>query len=165
MNVEFTTSLDQKPGTIASLLTQSYADVVKSDPSLWEPEQVKWQQYDQDVFGQPQTVGDCIFLTWLDGQIVGFGSWDPRQRPRFGIVGYDCILPAFRGRGLGKRQIQEILRRFREMAIETARVSTQDHPFFVPAQRMYKACGFREVRRTPWDRDPRYQMIEYEKAL
>jgi GNAT superfamily N-acetyltransferase len=165
MNVEFTTPLDQKQGTIASLLKQSYADVVKSDPSFWEPEKMNWEQYDQDVFEQPQTVGACIFLTRLDGRTVGFGSWDPRQRPRFGIIGHNCILPEFRGKGLGKRQIQEILRRFREMSIETAKVSTNDQPFFVPAQRVYAACGFREVRRIPWNRDPGQRMIEYEMEI
>jgi GNAT superfamily N-acetyltransferase len=165
MNLEFTTPFDQKPGTIASLLRQAYADLVKSDPPLWELEQVNWERYDCEVFGQPASVGVCIFLTRLDGRVVGFGSWDPRPRPYFGIVGHNCVLPEFRGRGLGKQQIQEILRRFREMAIEMAKTSTNDHPFFIPAQRMYAACGFREVRRIPWDRDPRQRMIEYEKEI
>ena len=165
MNVEFITALDHKRGTFAALLKQSYAKLIKSNPKLWEPEKEKWEQYDRDVFGQPQTVGACIFLTWLDGQLVGFGSWDPRQRPRFGIIGHNCILPEFRGRRLGKLQIHEILRRFREMAIETAKASTNDNPFFVPAQRMYLACGFREVRRIPWDRDPNRSIIEYEKEV
>jgi hypothetical protein len=62
-------------------------------------------------------------------------------------------------------QIQEILRRFREMAIKKAKVSTNDLPFFIPAQRMYIACGFREVRRIPWPRDPKQRMIEYEKEI
>jgi GNAT superfamily N-acetyltransferase len=165
MNAEFTTPFDQKPGIIASLLGQAYADLVKSDPSLWEPEQENWEQYDREVFGQPISVGACVFLTRLDGRVVGFGSWDPRQRPYLGIIGHNCVLPEFRGRGLGKRQIQEILRRFREMAIETAKASTSDHPFFVPAQRMYATCGFREVRRILWDRDPKQRVIEYEKRI
>jgi len=165
MNVEFTRALDQEPGTIASMLKQSYADLIKSNPALWEPEQVNWERYDHDVFEQSQSVGACIFLTWLDGQVVGFGSWDPRQRPRFGIIGHNCILPEYRGRGLGKRQIDEILGRLRAMAIETAKASTNDNPFFVPAQRMYESCGFREVRRIPWERDPRQRIIEYEKIV
>lgn len=165
MNVEFTTALDQKQGAIAALLKQAYAELIASDPSLWEPERESWEQYDDEVFGQPQTVGACIFLTRLDSHIVGFGSWDPRQRPRFGIVGHNCILPEFRGRGLGKKQIREILRRFREMTIETVRVSTLDHPFFLPARRTYEACGFREVRRIPWDRDAARKMIEYEQEI
>ena len=165
MNVEFRTALDQKPGTIASLLKQAYAELVKRNPALWEPEQANWEKYDCDVFEQPETVGACIFLTWFDGRLAGFGSWDPRQRLRFGIIGHNCILPEFQGRGLGKLQVHEIVRRFREMAIETAKVSTNDLPFFIPAQRMYESCGFREVRRIPWDRDPGQMIIEYEKEI
>ncbi len=165
MNLEFTTVLNQERGTIAALLKRAYADLVKSNPLLWEPEQAKWDQYDHDVFAQPQTIGACIFLTWLDGRIAGFGSWDPRQRPRFGIVGHNCILPEYRGKGLGKLQIREILRRFQEVAIKTAKASTNDSPFFVPAQRMYEACGFREIRRIPWHRDPGQRIIEYEKEI
>jgi GNAT superfamily N-acetyltransferase len=165
MNVEFTPALDQKPGTVARLLKECYAEVVKSDPSLWEREEKSWEEYDRDVFAQPQTVGASIFLTRLDGEIAGFGSWDPRQRPRFGVIGHNCVLLQFRGRGLGALQIEEILRRFREMAILTAKVSTLDSPFFAPAQRMYQACGFHEVRRFSWQHDPKQKIIEYEKKL
>lgn len=85
--------------------------------------------------------------------------------PAYAIVGHNCILPEFRGKGLGKQQIQEILRRFQTLGIKTARVLTNDHPFFLPAQRMYGAIGFRELRRIPWDRDPNQKMIEYEKEI
>ena len=165
MNIEFKSPLDQKPGIIASLLGEAYEDLVKNSPSLWVPEQSNWKQYDRDVFSQPSSVGACIFLTWLDGHIVGFASWDPRQRPDFGIIGHNCVRPKFRDKGLGKRQIQEILQRFLEMGIKTAKVSTNDHSFFVPAQHMYTACGFQEINRIPWDRDPRQSIIEYEKQV
>jgi len=112
MKLEFITPLDQKPGMVASLLSQAYADLVNSDPSSWGYEWASWEQYDCEVFEQPTSVGACIFLTRLDGCIVGFGSWDPRQRPHFGIVGHNGVLPEFRGRGFGKQQTQEILRRF-----------------------------------------------------
>ena len=165
MDLEFTSPFDRKPGTIASLLKQAYADLVKSDPLLWKPEQANWELFDREVFGQPESVGACIFLTRLDSRILGFGSWDPRPRPSFGIIGHNCILPEFRGRGFGRQQIQEILRRFREMAIKMAKVSTLDHPFFILAKRMYAACGFREVRRIPWERDPTKRIIEYEMQI
>jgi GNAT superfamily N-acetyltransferase len=165
MELQFISPRDQKPGTIASLLRQAYADLLISDPLTFRPEHVNWAQYDCDVFEQPTTVGVCIFVTQLDGRIIGFGSWDPRQGPQVGIIGHNCILPEFRGRGFGKQQIREILRRFGVMSIEKAIVSTNDHPFFIPAQRMYLAFGFREVRRIPWDRDPRYWTIEYEMEI
>jgi len=115
--------------------------------------------------GSPTPWGACVFLTGLDGLIVGFASWDPRQRPRYGIVGHNCILPEFQGRGFGREQIQEVLRRFRGLGIQTARATTCDHPFFAPAHRMYQACGFREVRRMPWDRDPGRIVTGYEKQI
>ena len=90
---------------------------------------------------------------------------DLRRIRNFGIVAHICFLPQFRGRGLVRRQIEEVLRRFEALKIRTARVSTTDHWFFVPAQRMYVACGFREVRRVPWDRDPSLMTIEYEKEI
>jgi GNAT superfamily N-acetyltransferase len=164
MNAEFTTLTIERPGTIATLLRASYADLLRVDPR-WESELANWDDYDREVFARPKTVGACLFLTRLDKRIVGFGSWDPRQRPAYGIVGHNCILPEFRGRGLGRQQIQEILLRFQRRGIKIAKTSTSDHPFFVPAQRMYSACGFREVRRFPWDRDLCQKLIEYEKEI
>jgi hypothetical protein len=55
----------------------------------WKPEQHTWEQYDHEVYRHPETVGACIFLSRLNGIIVGFGSWDPRQTPRYGIVGHN----------------------------------------------------------------------------
>ena len=164
MNPDFATIFDQKPGSIATMLRACYAPLLTRD-SQWESEQEKWEEYDRQIFRHLKTVGACIFLTRFDGHVAGFGSWDPRQRPAFGIVGHNCILPEFRGNGLGKQQIQEILRRFHRLGIKTAKASTLDHSFFIPAQRMYAACGFREVRRIPWMRDPRRTTIEYEKDL
>jgi len=38
-------------------------------------------------------------------------------------------------------------------------------PFFAPSRRLYLACGFHEVRRVPWERDPEETIIEYERAI
>jgi GNAT superfamily N-acetyltransferase len=165
MNIRFTSLREQQPGIIASLLKRSYAELVAADPVLWSQEARNWEEFDQEVFQHPDTVGSCVFLTWAGGQLVGFGSYDPRGKPEYGVIGHNCILPEFRGKGLGKQQIQEILRRFQTIGIRTAKVSTNDHPFFVPAQRMYTASGFREVGRISWDRDPRLKLIEYEKEI
>jgi GNAT superfamily N-acetyltransferase len=164
MNTDFATLSDQQPGTIVTLLRASYAQLLKLDPR-WESEEEKWEEYDRQVFVHPKTVGACVFLTRLEGHIVGFGSWDPRQKPEYGIIGHNCILPEFQGNGLGKQQIQEILGRFQMLGIKIAKASTNDHFFFIPAQRMYVACGFLEVRRIPWMGDPNQKMIEYEKDL
>ena len=165
VDLSFTSPQNQKPGLIASILECVYAPLLESDPRIWEPERTNWEEYDREIFEYPETVGKSIFLSQLADQIVGFASWDPRQRPRYGIIGHNCILPKFCGRGYGKRQIEEVLRRFAQIGIETARVSTNDYPFFIPAQRMYESCGFREVRRIPWKRDPERRLIEYERKI
>lgn len=165
MKLRFTSPHDQQPGVIASMLKQSYAELLESDQEHWQPEVPKWEQFDREVFEHPDTVGSCVFLSWSEDQLVGFGSYDPRRRPELGIVGHNCVLPEFRGNGFGKQQIQEILRHFRERGIKVANVSTNDHEFFVPAQRMYAACGFHETGRRPWDGDPSRNVIEYEMRL
>jgi len=154
-----------EPGTIASILRCCYARLVSSDPELWNPEILEWKQFDKDIYENPETVGDSTFLSWWGKRLVGFGSFDPRQMPDVGIIGHNCILPEFQGRGFGKQQISEILRRFRTVGIANAKVVTLDHPFFAPARAMYIACGFQEERRYPWGTNLQYGFIEYKKSL
>lgn len=165
MKLKFTLPHDQQQGLIASMLKRSYADLVEADPEHWEPEALKSEQFDREVFEQPDTIGACVFLSWSEDQLIGFASYDPRQRPEFGIVGHNCVLPEFRGRGLGKQQIREIVRRFRAMETRLARASTGESSFFSPTQRMYTACGFQETGRRPWEGDPSQNVIEYEMRL
>lgn len=156
---------DQEPGLIASMLKRSYADFLESDPEHWEPEVPDWEQFDREVFDHPDTVGSCVFLSWSGDQLVGFGSYDPRQAPVSGFVGHNCILPEFRGRGFGKQQMREILRRFRAKGIRTAKTCTLGGKKHIPANRMYLACGFQETNRQPWNRDASQTIIEYEMKL
>jgi len=164
MTCQFVSLTEERPGTIFRLLQKSYA--VWAEEELSEPDELaEWYAYDREAFLAPDSVGACLFFTRCDQRTVGFASWDPRQAPEVGIVGHNCVLPEFRGRGLGARQLREVLRRFQQKRIRIARVTTLDHPFFVPAQRMYQACGFREVRRTPWPRHPSICQVTYEQTL
>jgi GNAT superfamily N-acetyltransferase len=165
MDIRFTPPRGTKAGVLASMLKCVYARLVESDPETWGQEQAGWEEFDRQVFQHPETIGSCTFLTWSGDQLVGFGSYDPRPKPHFGIIGHNCVLPEFQGRGFGSAQVREILRRFRSMGIRLARVSTGEDPFFAPAQRMYLSCGFREIRRVPWQRDPQQRIIEYEMEI
>lgn len=163
--LKFTPPQTQKPGTISAILKICYAELVSSDPALWGDEEEGWERFDKDVYEDPDSIGDCTFMSWLADNIIGFASFDPRQWPALGIIGHNCILPAFQKRGFGKQQIREILRRFHKMGFKRAKVSTLDHPFFIPAQALYTACGFSESRRFPWEGSSVYRLIEYEKDL
>lgn len=164
-DLKFTPPHVQKSGTIAAILKTCYAGLVSSDPDLWSNEEAGWERFDADVYEDPATIGDCTFLSWLDDKLIGFASYDPRQWPTYGIIGHNCIFPEFRGRGWGKKQILEILKRFQKMGFKKAKVSTLDHPFFVPAQAMYLACGFCESGRFPWEGSQKYRLIEYEHDM
>jgi GNAT superfamily N-acetyltransferase len=156
---------NQEPGILYSLLFQSYADLLESDPIHWKPEENNWNEFDRDAFEHPEAVGACVFLCCHARNIIGFASFDPRQAPKIGIIGHNCILPAFRGQGFGKQQINEILYRFTMLGIQTATVTTNDNPFFVPAQRMYKSCGFQKKSREFWTRDKTQNLIHYQKRI
>jgi GNAT superfamily N-acetyltransferase len=154
-----------KAGILARLLHQCYAKILSTEPRYWQAEEASWLQFDREVFENPDSVGRCVFITCLGEEAIGFGSFDPRQRPELGIIGHNCILPHYQGHRYGKRQILEILARFRQMGIQRAEVTTSEHPFFIPAQKMYLECGFQEKRRWIGGPDPRYKIIAYEMGL
>ena len=97
-------------------------------------------------------------ITCLDGVPIGMASYDPRQIPERGIIGYNCIVPEHQGKGLGKQQIMEVLRLFRSRGARRACVTTTNDGFFVPAQRTYEACGFVQVRKTE-DNNIEYELV------
>ena len=154
-------------GTILRLFRQSYAEMMLADLPYWRNEEEDWSRFDQEVFENPDTVGRCVFISLSEGAVVGLGSFDPRHGPEYGTIGHNCILPEFRGSRFGKQQVEELCARLRARGFKRAVVSTGDHPFFLPAQRMYLSCGFKETRR---DVDgarsnPQFNLIKYEKQL
>ncbi len=163
--VEFTPFSAHAPGLIVALLRRSYAAFFAELPHCYDEWLPGWRAYDAAVFAQPETVGACGFVTCVDDLPVGFASWNPREFPAVGIIGHNCIVPEQQGQGIGGQQITEILRRFRASGVRRARVTTGTHSFFVPAQRMYIARGFGEVRRRMVDAPVPYEVIDYELAL
>jgi len=136
-----------KEGGVFAALAGIYAEYPFHDveqKTAWEG---NWKEYDRLLFSNMDTVGKAGFVSVLDGRMIGFCSWDPRGAPRSVIVGHNGLLPAYRGFGYGSGQIRRMLEIFRERGYVTATVTTGDEDFFVPAQRMYAACGFTETRR------------------
>ena len=151
----FNPIIEHQPGIIFSLLTQSYAPI-------WNDKlEETMRKFDREVFDNPHTVGACTFITSLDGRPIGMASYDPRPGPELAIIGHNCILPDYQRRGFGPRQISEILRRLRDQHFAKVTATTSDHVFFIPAQKMYQACGFKELRRFRQPPDSQDQTIEY----
>lgn len=156
---------EYQPGILLNMLVRSYASFAESEPDIVAGWQEDWKAVDELAFAYPDTIGCCFFISTLDGEPVGFASYDPRQAPEVGIVGHNCIVPEYRGRGFGKLQVAEILRHFKHREILKAVVSTCDQPCFIPAQRQYLANGFEEERRFSDHAFPGGKMIEYWKFI
>jgi GNAT superfamily N-acetyltransferase len=163
--LRFTPPHIEKPGSIFMMLKTCYANLVASNPDLWGNETEGWERFDADVYEDPDGIGDCTFLSWIDDKLIGFASFDPRQWPAMGIIGHNAILPEYQRHGFGKQQIEEILQRFQKMGFKKVKVSTLDHPFFIPAQKMYVSCGFCMKRWVPWEGCPKFRLIDYELEL
>jgi GNAT superfamily N-acetyltransferase len=163
--IAFTPFAQHRPGTIFSLLSQSYAAYLAIDQEAAQAWPANWASYDGDVFRLPDTVGACGFVTCLHDQAIGFASWDPRAHPACGVIGHNCILPAFRGRGYGTAQIRRVLDILSARGFRQVRVTTGDHAFFEPARRMYEARGFREVGRSRCHPHSAFGTIDYELPL
>ena len=157
--LKFKQITEYEPGIIFSLLSQSFGEVL--DGMLEE----KIKQYDKEAFESPDTVGACVFISTLNGKPVGIASWDPRQGPELGIIGWVCILPKFQCKGFGEAQIKEVLKRLKQDGFKKVFVRTGEHPFFTNAQKMYAACGFKEIKRHPTGDQPGYGTIDYELKL
>jgi len=153
MNIQFTSPTKHARGMVLGLLKRAWAP-------LWNPKlEENISQFDSDVTEHSNTVGACTFVTCLESEPVGMGSYDPRQKPERGLIGWNCVVPEHQRKGIGKAQIQEILRIFRSKGIRKACVTTTDEDFFVPAQRTYEACGFIRACKTEDNN------IEYELEL
>lgn len=162
-DLNFKSLIEHQEGTFFNLLNKCYVGLGKIIPEYRTEWINDWKEYDNEIFNNPDTVGACGFVTYLNDVIIGFASWDPRRYPT-GIIGHNCILPRFRGNGYGQYQINEIINRFKILNFKKALTSTMDHDFFSTAQKMYLACGFDEKRRF-LAKDKNYNMIEYEKLL
>ena len=154
----FRRATEVDPG-VHSILSVCFAEV------LTESLEKSLRRFDHEVFAHPDTVGVCTLITALADRTVGLVSYDPRPGPQLGIIGYNGILPLYRRKGYGSRQIREVIRILIARGFETASVTTSLLPFFKPARRMYETCGFREVSRKRAPAGRRHDVVLYQKNL
>ncbi len=148
-----------KPGLLNDLLLESYKGILGTT----EEDKINFHNFDQDVVNHPQWLGRYVFITTLENKPIGFVSFDPREKP-LAKIGHNCVLPEHRRKGIGKRQIEYVLDQMKSQGFEEVIVSTCDNKDFIPAQKMYLACGFKETRRfykNGKEGDPNQKMIEY----
>lgn len=100
-----------------------------------------WKEYDEFFYVNLESVADrCGFITVVDGIAIGHISWDPRNRPNSISIGHNCILSKYKGKGYGKMQLQEAIRRIKEYDVNKIIVTTNE--ITLPAQKNYESVGF-----------------------
>lgn len=149
--ITYASILDFPRGTFFSLVSRSYAPI--ADDELRD----RLRAGDEQTYDNPTTIAPCVTVTCFRGEPVGITSYDPRPFPD-AIVGQNCILPEYRGKGFGRLQLLHLLAILKSKGFEKATATTTDEPFFEPAQRMYQACGFAEVERR---REGSLRLIDY----
>lgn len=159
--IKFLSALSLSRGQLYKIISESYKELSEDTSGVWKDEKQKWDNFDKLVFDYPETIGKCLFVTWENNKIVGLASWDPRS----GEIGQNCVLPAFRNRGLGRKQMEEVIKRLKELPLSKAMVTTSQHPFFKPALKMYKSMGFIVINRRKGGPDPRYGLVDLEYSF
>jgi N-acetylglutamate synthase-like GNAT family acetyltransferase len=147
VDVRFEKISDFDRGTLFKLLVQAYSFNHKWEQSLQE----KWKENDNFFFDNLQVADKYAFITTLDEEPIGFAAYDPRNMPEYAIIGDNCIIPQYKGRGYGIIQLQELISRISKNDVEKIFVSTNFD--LIPAQRMYEHVGFIKLDQSilePW---------------
>ena len=158
MELEFRKITDFDRGLMYDILKDAYS----FDGRYAESWDENWRETDDFFFDNPEIAGKYGFVTCYQGQPVGFVTWDPRHRPEYVEIGHNGIRAAFKGRGFGKAQLKEALRRIREYeGLKEIRVLTNGS---LVAPRNYESAGFvlydrKENRETPFSGDYLYYRI------
>ena len=139
--IEFKKISDFPKGTLYEQLVDAYSFHPQCK-AAWDK---MWKEYDDFFYSNLDLIADqCGFITAVDGIAVGHISWDPRNRPESVSIGHNCIRTAFKGRGYGKLQLQEAIRRIKA-AYEVEKIIVTTNELTLPAQKNYESVGFIKV--------------------
>ena len=148
-------------GLIYNLLRESYASLLEAEPDQKREFEANWRKTDDDLFDVPNSSGN-VRISTLGSKPIGFASWYA-EGTEFGSIGHNCIVPLHRRKGYGKEQVQMAMAELLSQ-VHRVRVTTANHPFFLPARRTYLSCGFDEVGRSHLDAYGGLELIHYEHA-
>ena len=162
--IDFVSPEGTAAGTVVSMLEEAYGALRDADGARFDAWRREWQEFDRYVYADASLAGNWLFFSHLDGQLVGFVSWDPRKRP-VALLGHNCIRPAFQGKGFGLEQLLHALEILREQGFEKVLVQTGREDFFTRARAMYERAGFCLRRNLVLPEPSGSLVVEYELML
>ena len=107
--IEFRKITDFPRGTMYDILCDAYSYDDRNQ-GIWDS---NWKESDDFYYDHPEIADKYGLVTCLDGKPVGFVTWDPRSRPEHVEIGHNGIREHCKGRGYGRLQLEEAIRRIR----------------------------------------------------
>ena len=130
-------------GTLYDILADAYS-FDERNRRIWDAD---WRKTDDFFYDNPDIADRYGLVTCLDGKPIGFVTWDPRHRPEYVEIGHNGIREEYKGRGYGRLQLEEALRRIREYeGLKRITVCTNCN---LVAPRNYESAGFTLYGREP----------------
>lgn len=159
--IEFKKISEFPKGTLYNQLEDAYS-FCSDCKKYWSS---MWKEYDDFFYSNLESIADQYgFITVVDGIAIGHISWDPRNRPKYVSIGHNCILSRFKGKGYGKLQLQEAIRRIKEYDVQKIIVTT--NVLTLPAQKNYESVGFVKVEERKNEETPfAGNYMDYEMVL
>jgi len=85
---------------------------------------------------------DCVYVTEVDGEVVGFSTFLLDEKTRLGTLGNNAVDPKCQARGVGSFQHEQAMERMRQRGMRFAKVTTGLDEGHAPARRSYEKVGF-----------------------
>ena len=91
------------------ILQDAYSFAIRNK-QIWD---TNWKESDDFFYDNPDIADKYSLVSCLDGKPIGFVTWDPRNRPAYVEIGHNGIREQYKGRGYGRLQLEEAIRRIR----------------------------------------------------
>jgi len=143
LTLEFKKFTDFPRGTMYDLLCDAYS-YDERNKNIWEK---NWKESDDFFYDNPEIADKYGFVTCIDGDPIGFVTWDPRKQPDYVEIGHNGIREKYKRQGYGHKQLEEALRRIKEYeGLKRIIVCTNSN---LAAPRNYESVGFKLYDRKP----------------
>ena len=105
--LEFKRLTDFPRGTMYDILQDAYS-YDSRNKEIWDD---NWKESDDFFYDNPEIAGKYGLVTCMDGEPIGFITWDPRNRPEYVEIGHNGIREKYKKQGYGHKQLEEAVRR------------------------------------------------------
>lgn len=139
--IEFKKPSEFPRGTLYNQLVDAYSFNDECEKA-WD---TSWKEYDNYFYDNLDIADKYSFITVLDGEPIGHISWNPRHKPDYVEIGYNCIITKYKGKGYGHLQLEEAIRRVKEYD-NLKKIIVTTNELFIPAQKNYESVGLKKVK-------------------